>query len=237
MATERRRWAPGTLLDVVDPATRAALLRLGLPREYQAGHQFIRQRERGSSVFLIISGVAKVTVTGESDVDVVLALRFPGEVVGEMAMLEDKPRSATVTALGPLSAHELDAAVLRRFIADRPALHEVLRQTPSERMRAMMIERADLALAPTVRRLAVTLLRLADALGHTAPDGSVDIPLNQHDLASLIDRTELSVSRGISALKKRAAVRTGRGLLTVQPAELRRFIAASPVDRPNDSSS
>jgi CRP-like cAMP-binding protein len=219
-------WPPDSLLGLVDPETRATVLKLGRLREYEAGAVLVRQGDRGSAVFLISAGAAKVTVAGSGGTEVTIALRLRGEVVGEMAMLDAAPRSATVTAMAPLSAYVIDAAVFQRFLADNAAVEARLHQMSRGRMRSMMDDRADLAGGTTELRLARLLLRLAEAHGRPGSAGvRLEVPLSQRELASLIDRSEVSVGRGIAELRRHGALRAApRGRILLDVDQLSRFV-------------
>src|SRR5512142_2918836 len=67
----------------------------------QPGEIIIRENDFGDSIYLIRSGNA-VVVKGDLESPAILSFRGPGDMVGEMAVLENQPRSATVVALGPM---------------------------------------------------------------------------------------------------------------------------------------
>ncbi|MFE9360995.1 Crp/Fnr family transcriptional regulator [Streptomyces olivaceoviridis] len=75
---------------------------------------------------LLVSGIAKVTARVESGDPLLIAFTAAGDTVGEMAALDGAPRSATVTACGPLTARALHPGVLRDLLMRRPEVAAAL---------------------------------------------------------------------------------------------------------------
>jgi CRP/FNR family transcriptional regulator, cyclic AMP receptor protein len=83
-----------------------------------AGEVLFREGETGSELFIVLNGEIEVLKGGKSGRDTRVALLGPNDMVGEMAMLDLKPRSATVRALSPttlgvLTCQSLDALYRR----------------------------------------------------------------------------------------------------------------------------
>lgn len=70
-------------------------------RDYAAGEVLVRQGEPGAGLFVVVSGQAQITQHHENATSQAIRTAGPGEVFGEMTLLDDQPRSATVTALEP----------------------------------------------------------------------------------------------------------------------------------------
>jgi CRP/FNR family transcriptional regulator, cyclic AMP receptor protein len=70
-------------------------------RDYPAGAVLVRQGEPGAGLFVLVSGRVRVAQHQEGGDEHELATMGPGEVLGEMTLMDDLPRSATVTALEP----------------------------------------------------------------------------------------------------------------------------------------
>ena len=91
-----RGWRPGTFLGSLARGTRAELLSRGERRAYPPGSALLNQGDRTFSVYLLLQGAVKIiTVSPEGDT-ALLAIRSAGDIVGEMAALEGRPRSATL---------------------------------------------------------------------------------------------------------------------------------------------
>ena len=96
----------------------------------------MQQGEPSTSIHFILEGQVRVDRQRRSDSQpVVLAHLGSGEIVGEMGVMVDLPRSATVIAMAPTTTLEIDAASFDRAARAFPILHRVLAKLLSERLR------------------------------------------------------------------------------------------------------
>ena len=96
----------------------------------------MRQAEPSTSIHFILSGSVRVERQRRSDDQaIVLATLGSGEIVGEMGVMVDLPRSASVFATEPTTTLELDAASFDRAARAFPILHRILAKLLSERLR------------------------------------------------------------------------------------------------------
>jgi CRP-like cAMP-binding protein len=125
------------LLADLDPTALMFLVRLGKRRVFQPNEILMRQGEPSTSIHFILSGrVRAERARRTDDRPVKLADLEAGAVVGEMGVVIDIPRSATVTALVPTETLELDAPNFDRLAKAYPILHRVIARLLSERLRA-----------------------------------------------------------------------------------------------------
>ena len=112
------------------------LIRFGKTRHYAVGEVLMQQGDPSLSVHFILEGQVRVERQRRSDAQPVqLAMLGSGEIVGEMGVMVDLPRSATVTATMPTTTLELDTASFERAARAFPILHRVLAKLLSERLR------------------------------------------------------------------------------------------------------
>jgi CRP/FNR family transcriptional regulator, cyclic AMP receptor protein len=104
-------------------------------RDYPAGAVLLRQGETGVGLFVIVSGRVRVTQQREGGQDYELAMLGKGDVVGEMSLLDDLPRSATATALEPTKALVLPVWDFRAVLRDSPEIGIKLLAVLSRRLR------------------------------------------------------------------------------------------------------
>lgn len=103
---------------------------LTVPAEVPAGAVLTRQGQTGGLAYVIASGTAEVARGGKR-----LARLGPGDVVGELSLLDGEPRSATVKALTDLEVLEISADDLRRLLRKAPSVTRKLLEALSERLR------------------------------------------------------------------------------------------------------
>ena len=123
-------------LESLDPSALVFLIRFGKTRRFAVGEALMTQGEPSLSVHFILEGQVRVERQRRSDEQPVqLAMLGSGEIVGEMGVMVDLPRSATVTAAMPTTTLELDTASFERAARAFPVLHRVLAKLLSERLR------------------------------------------------------------------------------------------------------
>lgn len=103
---------------------------LTVPTELKKGTVLTRQGAAGGLAFVIAKGRADVTRNGKS-----LAKLGPGDVVGELSLIDGKPRSATVTALSDLEVLELDGRDLAKLMKKAPSVVRKLLESLAQRLR------------------------------------------------------------------------------------------------------
>jgi CRP-like cAMP-binding protein len=222
-------WASGTLLHALGDTDREALLRLGTRRTYQAGASLITEGSTDADIFLLLDGWAKVfgnTVDGRS---VLLSIRTRGDLVGELAALDERPRSATVVAATTVVAQAVTRRAFLRYLDERPPAAKAIYATVVDELRQSTRYRLSTSGAPIAVRLAFVLTHLADAYGRPRADGvHIDVPLSQQELASLIGVSEPSLHRALTDMRARNLIRTRyRQLVVCDPAALRALTSDS----------
>ena len=208
-----------TLLQDLAEDDRAALLRLGTARAYPAGATLISEGSRDTDIYLLLTGSCKVlgdTVDGRT---VLVSVRTAGEIVGELAALDDRPRSATVETLVPLRARVICRAAFERYMAGRPAAARAVHTAVVTELRRATRHRILVGAAPVVTRLAAVLDLPVSAFGD-----SFEVPLSQPELASLIGVSEPSLQRALTTLRAQRIVQTRyRKIRVLDPLRLKEW--------------
>ncbi len=187
-----------------------------------AGDPFFMAGEQGDFALLIKKGYVKVMSGSPPRI---VDVRGPGAVIGEMAVLGGKPRTASVVAFSDVEALYLPGARWLPFLYGHPrTMHALLVMTDDMADRAVMKSvESELAVE---RQLAKRVVELMDmGLGEHVSDGSVVLRVSQQDLASLIGAKKLdSVKKVIKQLKANGIVNTGRQVIRiVQPGRFRQI--------------
>src|SRR5262245_59965458 len=95
-----------------------ALLTAGTAKCFPVGALLMRQGGSGTHILVLTSGNVKVTRVESHGDELLLAIRGPGEIIGEIAVMDGSARSASVTALSPCITYVLSAERFRRIISD-----------------------------------------------------------------------------------------------------------------------
>lgn len=222
-----------TFWSALDDDRQAALCEVGYFRVFAGGAPIMHQGDESDQVVVIESGWAKVTSATAGGHEVVLAVRGPGDLVGESALTGGGERSATITALSHVRALVIPAARFMAFLDAHPEVWLLVSSTVVQRLddadRRLRVHLTSRGL----ERLALLLADLADlSAGQNppGPDGSIDIgpPLSQEELGRWMDASRETVARSLGALRRQGLVRTDRRKITVvDPSRLRAFARVS----------
>jgi len=110
------------------------LAKLGQRRLYLDGYMLMEQGEPSSSLHVLVKGTVKIEREVPGKAPILLAELGPGDVVGEMGVLNNEPRSATVTALEDLETLELNSAALKELFKNDHDVLLAMMQVVNERM-------------------------------------------------------------------------------------------------------
>lgn len=207
---------------------RAALLELGRPLRYAARDVLIHQDEPSAHVLLVLNGWMKVTAAAVNGYEALLALRGPGDIVGESAAISGRPRSATVTSLEQVEAVAIDQDRFTGYLRRTPQVSFQLLGLVTDRLRAGDRRRLEFAALTVRERLVALLLELARTHGRRTTEGiALSVPLSQQELAGSVGASREAVTKLLSELRRRGAIITRRrGIVIVRPELLRRTRSA-----------
>ncbi|MDX3226515.1 Crp/Fnr family transcriptional regulator [Streptomyces sp. ME19-01-6] len=207
---------------------RVALLALGRVLGFTPRVPLIHQHEPSSHILLILHGWTKVTAAAANGYEALLALRGPGDIIGESSALTGRPRAATVTALEAVEAVAVEHDRFRDFLGHSPEASLTLLKLTTDRMRAADRRRLDFASLTVRERFAVLLLDLARTHGRRTPEGiELAVPLSKQELAGSIGASREMVQRLLKELRERRAVATGRRMLVILRPDILRQVARS----------
>ncbi|WP_188114187.1 MULTISPECIES: Crp/Fnr family transcriptional regulator [Streptomyces] len=216
-----------TFLAGLGPADREALTDLGARHAYPPHEVLLAEGDRTTFVVVLLSGWCTVWTPTERGGRVILALRRAGEAVGDMAALDGRPRSASVSTLGPVTGLVVPGERFRRFLASRPHANALMMSQLTERLRSADHERRALASMTVLQRLAGRLVELADRTGRPENEAvTLRLPLAQHELAASVGSTREAVAKALRLLREQGLVRTGPGTLAVADLDPLRLLAA-----------
>jgi CRP-like cAMP-binding protein len=184
-------------------------------RTRPAASVVVAQDEPGDAMFVLVSGRGKVVLFGESGRELLLRTLEPGDVFGEMALIDDRPRSANVVAIDDVTMLVLEREALREHLNAHPQTAMSLLSELSSRLRQADETIANLALFDVEARLTRTLERLASEDGERSGEGLIlSRRPTQQELANMVGSCRETISRTFTSLVRRGLlVPRGRALL------------------------
>jgi CRP-like cAMP-binding protein len=191
----------------------------------------MRQQEPSSHVLLLLRGWTKVTALAVNGYEALLALRGPGDILGEGAALSGRHRAATVTALEPVEAVAVDQPRFTAFLSDNPRVALQLLSLTTDRQRSTDRRRLQWAALTVRERLAVLLLELLRTHGSRTDEGiELTIGLSQQEFAGSVGSSREAVARLLKELRAKDVVVTRRRRMVVlRPDVLRRIVGEGPA--------
>ncbi|MFI0480864.1 Crp/Fnr family transcriptional regulator [Actinomadura sp. 9N215] len=208
-------WHDLSYLGRLSPPVQRTVLRLGRPKTVQRGELLMRQGEPGTAVYVLLSGRVGVTRIVENGSLSLLGIRHAGDLVGEMAVLNEDVRSATVTALDRCVASIIPARDFMRCLAECPEAMLALNRMTGDRLTQANTYRADAAGYDVEARLARALLYQARRSQDWERDHPV-VKLRQKHLAMLIGAQEGTVQKALNGPALRELVECGRGRVVLR---------------------
>jgi CRP/FNR family transcriptional regulator, cyclic AMP receptor protein len=164
--------------------------------------------DAGDGCYRVGDGLLKVTMVSRSGSERILAFLGPGNVVGELSIIDGLPRSATVVAVRPTSLSFLSRAAFEEFAGKHPGIYRALVTLLAARLRETDSTIAAGSFLPVRGRVASTLLELAEHFGQDVGSGRIVIrqKIGQGDLAAMAGIARENVSRILNDWKRRKLV-------------------------------
>jgi CRP/FNR family cyclic AMP-dependent transcriptional regulator len=205
-------------LDLESRAAIAAHLR---SRRYRKGEVVFHEGDPGDALFVVVAGSAKVVVPSEEGGEAILATVRRGDFLGELALLDGAPRSASVVALDPTEMLTLPRDRFRALVAGEPAIRDALLASLASELRRLTTHVAELHFLDLAGRLAVGLARLAREHGRPDAGGGIrlDSPLTQTDLGAMIGATRQSVNKLLGEFAAEGLIVMERDTLVIPSLE------------------
>jgi CRP-like cAMP-binding protein len=189
-----------------------AVLALARRSTYRKGEVVFHRHDPADSVHLVVKGrfdVRIVTALGDT---VALGIRGPGETFGELAVITEGDRSATVVAVEPGETLVVRGSELRRLARRHPSVDEVFVRLLSERVAVLSERLVEAYTVGAETRVARRVLDLSRVFGGPPP---VAIPLIQEDIAALAGTSRATVNRVLRDAERQGIVELQRGRTVV----------------------
>jgi len=198
-------------------------------RRFKAGETILTAEEAGAAAYVIRDGFVRVHVEQEDGAYFVLAILGPGELVGEMSLVDHLGRSATVTAHEPATLLSINQAAFWSCLRAMPTMAFNLTGILSRRLRLADAQIQSLAVLDVPGRIAYQLSAYSREYGKTAANGAILIPfrLSQSDLAALVGASRVRVNQVLGSYRQEGLVSVDRTrrLVVRDPAELARRVS------------
>lgn len=198
------------------------LLSAGVPHFYEPGATLLQQGDSATHVLVLVAGRVKVSRTSADGSVLVLGVRGSGEILGDLAVLGDHRRSATVTAMDRCETRIIPADRFLVLVRSLGLEGQLFRHV-TDRIQEAEAWRAELAVLTAGPRLARTLLRLAVP----GPEGTTDVSLDQIELGQAAGLSRSTVAAELARLREQGVVATTRRRIIILDPHRLKILAES----------
>ena len=181
-------------------------------RSYPRNSVILFEDDPGDSLYVVVTGQVKVVLIGEDGREVILSVLHEGNFFGEMALIDDEPRSAHVIAMADSNLLVLRREDFQRRLQETPTIAAGLLRELSRRLRKADDKIGGLVLLDVNGRVASLLLQMADE-----NDGkTITRRVTHHTIAQMIGSSRETVSRTIRDLADKGLVEVSRKAIVIR---------------------
>ena len=196
----------------LEPSDTSLLTERTHTRKYPANSILINEGDETDSLYVVLEGEVKVYASDESGKEVILNILGPGEYFGELSLVDDQPRSASVMTLKPTTAMIISKQNFKQCLSENEQLAFNLIRNLTKQVRSLTDNVKSLALMDVYGRVARTLLELAHDV-----DGKqiVEQKLTHQDIANMVGASREMVSRILKDLSRGGYITTTKKSITI----------------------
>jgi CRP/FNR family transcriptional regulator, cyclic AMP receptor protein len=188
----------------LDDNALASIEKLLIEKRYLKDSVIVGQKDAGDALFVLAEGRVKVSLYGPGGREVILSIFKPGDFFGEMSILDNQPRSASVIAIEDSTLLILERSAFHRHMESNPKIALAVLAEMSRRLRQADSIIGNLALLDVYGRVARYLRDLAKKEGEPSDGGiAVRERPTQAEIAAMIGTSRETVSRALSDFQRR----------------------------------
>jgi CRP/FNR family transcriptional regulator, cyclic AMP receptor protein len=209
----RRQLANCILFRGLATVEREALVNRARMRQFAAGEPLFLMGSPGTSMMAVLSGRVRISIPSNEGREIVLAVLQPGEVFGEIAVLDGKDRTADAHAATACTLAVLERRDVLEFLERQPGAWPRVVEVLCDRLRATDRQMAEVAMQQLPVRLAKALLRMSyiDTLSRPAER----IRVSQRELGNIVGAARESVNKCLNEWQRSGWVRIERTSIAI----------------------
>jgi CRP/FNR family transcriptional regulator, cyclic AMP receptor protein len=207
----------------LDPEALDQLCRYAKHSSLKRGATIVSKGDPGNSLVAVVSGTVKISISSPDGRSAILNLIGPGEIFGEVAVLDGLARTADATANTNCEIYVIDRRDFLPFVRSQPALAMKFIELLCTRLRWTSDQVEEVILQDLPGRLASALLRLTEK--HKLAQGGRTIAITQQEISEMVGMTRESINKQLRAWATRNLVRLEHGAIVVLNAGMLRALA------------
>ncbi len=225
-AARRQALTNAQIFRSLEPDAIDTILARAVVRRVARGETIRRRGDPGTGMVIIVNGRVRISLVSEDGREVTLTMLGPGEVLGEMTLLDGSECSADATAQEDCLLLSIERAQFLRLLRSNSELCLQLLAVLFQRLRRANAALEDMALLDLSTRLGRLLLRLAGDYGVAGPKGTrIELKMSQKDLSSLAGASREKVNRQLRQWEEEGIIGKDNGRMLILRPE-----ALAPLD-------
>jgi CRP/FNR family transcriptional regulator, cyclic AMP receptor protein len=193
---------------------------------YRKDTVIFHKDQAGDALYVVESGRVRIFLPTAAGEELTVDIAGAGDVFGELALLDGRPRSASAQAQEDTVVFTLSRDEFLKYLGRTPQLGAALVELLSRRLRHVTDYAESLAFLDVYARLVRTLLEMADRYGLQGDGIEIDFALTQTALATMVGATRERVNRALAALRMQGLIELrGKKIVLLDPSKLRERIA------------
>ena len=184
-------------------------------RTFNKGMIIYHEGSPGHTLYIIESGQVRIFLLGESGQEISVNIYSPGDVFGELALLDGLPRSAGVVAMERTVTLTLHREDFLRHLETAPRMARSILEVLSRRLRYTTTYAESLALLDVYGRVAAKLLELADRYGVKKEGIEIELRLTQAELATWVAASRESVNKVLGTFRDQGLIEVEGQRITI----------------------
>lgn len=195
-------------------------------RTFRKNTMIFHKEQAGDALYLVESGHVRIFLPTESGEELTVDVAGPGDVFGELALLDGRPRSASAETIEDASIYVLSREDFQRFLVATSQFAASLIALLSTRIRQITEYAESLAFLDIHGRVARTLLQMAERYGVRSNGGiEIDFDMTQAELASMVGATRERVNRALASFRTQGLVELrGKKIVLLDATRLKQRI-------------
>lgn len=213
------------MLDALTDQQKRDVEKMARMLEIPRGQRIYLAGDPSDQIFLLKAGVVKITTGGAGGPNTILAFLYPGDVFGELAIVDDSPRDHVAMAHEDTVLCALNRDLLLQMVQQSPALGYQITKLMGLRLRRFRTRVEELLCKTAPARIAHTLLDLGADYG-VRDDAGILIPLrlNQTDLGNLVGLARETVNIVLQDFRQQGLVEADRRRIRIKDPERLRAV-------------
>jgi CRP-like cAMP-binding protein len=184
---------------------------------HRVGDEIFAKGSPGNSLMAVLNGTVRISSVSDGGREIIFNLIHPGEIFGEIALLDGRERTADAIAMTDCELLVLHRRDFIPFIERRPDVCIKLIELLCHRLRRTSEQVEELSFSHLESRMAKALLRLAQESEHqTTPDAPIDLRITQRELGNMVGGSREHVNKQLQAWQKAGLIELGKGVIVIR---------------------